>query len=131
MRVRRKSLHRSKNGKLWKKRANQRAAKERKRIERLNMPLDADALMAEAAKCQMPKATRSGFRITIECLDDGERVSFTASRGPFGLTISATDCGRRVAAVLLNYAPQQGRAHESGGSTRRLQPRQNMLASCG
>ena len=102
MKVRRKSLHRSKNGKLWKKRANQRAAKERKRIARVN---------AEPTMPDMPftvvevRPKPSGFRVTIECLDDGERVQFTSARGPHGLTVSPTLAGRKVAAVLAYYIP--------------------------
>ena len=105
-------MHRSKNCKHSKKRKNQRAAKGRKFVERVQFEQTdehADALNAEAqawlANNPFTKAKRSGFRITIECLDDGEKASFTTSRALHGLTISATDCGRRVASVLLNYQP--------------------------
>lgn len=101
MNVRRKSLHRSRNGKLWKKRANQRAAKERKRVERAMM----EPVLPDTSHVPIPKFKPSGFRITIECLDDGEKASFITARGPHGLLISATDCGRRVASVISNYTP--------------------------
>lgn len=101
MNVRRKSLHRSRNGKLWKNRKNQRAAKERKRMERAL----AEPVLPDTSHVVMPKCKPSGFRITIVCLDDGERASFTTKAGPFGLTIAATDCGRRVASVIANYMP--------------------------
>ena len=102
MNVRRKSLHRSKNCmKQFKKRANQRAAKERKRMERAM----ADPIMPDTSNVVIPKPKPSGFRITIVCLDDGEKASFTAARGPHGLIISATDCGRRVSSVIANYVP--------------------------
>jgi|GEM_PF-3221590 hypothetical protein len=100
--VRRKSLHRSENlRRHLRKRANQRAAKECKRLARAF----ADPVLPDTSHCVMPRAKASGFRVTIECLDDGERVSFTAARGPFGLTISPTRAGRKVACVLANYLP--------------------------
>jgi hypothetical protein len=102
MTLRRKSLHRSRNQKHAKKRANQRAAKERHRIARAL----ADPVLPDCSHVEIAKAKPSGFRITIECLDDdGERATFTTARGPFGLTISATDAGRRVSSVLLHYKP--------------------------
>jgi hypothetical protein len=87
--------------------ARMRAAKERKRIERANAPIDADALMAESVLCSASgiKTKRGGFRITIECLDDGEKASFTTALGPFGLTLSPTLCGRRVSCLLTHYLP--------------------------
>lgn len=108
MKVRRKSLHRSANSKNAKKRANQRAAKERHRIARAAAPISPEyiaVLTAMAARCPCPPARRSGFRVTIECLDDGERATFTSARGPHGLTISPTSAARRVAAVMLHYVP--------------------------
>lgn len=102
MKVRRKSLWRSRNcSKQFKKRANQRAAKERKRIERVMT----EPVLPDASHVVEPKPRKSGFRITIECLDDGEKASFTTARGPHGLLISATDCGRRVSSVIANYVP--------------------------
>jgi len=106
MKVAQKSLHRSKNGKLWKKRANQRAAKERHRIARAAFaasPEYADQLIA--GKTPPPKRKPSGFRVTIECLDDGERVQFTSFNGPHGLTVSPTLAGKKVSAILSFYKP--------------------------
>jgi hypothetical protein len=101
MSLRRKSLHRSRNQKHAKKRANQRAAKERHRIARAL----ADPVLPDCSHVVTAKAKPSGFRITIECLDDGERASFTTARGPFGLMVSATECGRRIASVITHYQP--------------------------
>lgn len=101
--VRRKSLWRSKNNRLAKRFAQMRAAKERKRLERAGR---ADPL-PDLSHCPEPPRSRpSGFRVTIRCLDDGERVTFTARRDPWGrLTISPTLAGRKVATVLANYKP--------------------------
>lgn len=105
MRVRRKSLHRRRNAKQAKKRANQRAAKERKRLARLAV----EHTLPDTAHGTTIKLKPSGFRIAIECLDDGERVSFTAARGPHGLTVSPTMAGRKVATVLKYYVPARTR----------------------
>lgn len=48
---------------------------------------------------------RHGFRVTVECLDDGTRSSFLAFRTPFGLTVAPSLAGRKVACVLRNYLP--------------------------
>lgn len=97
--------HYAKNRNSRKKNANRlarmRAAKERKRIERANAETPPDLPFTQIHHRPKP----SGFRITIEFLDDHERVQFTTSRGPHGLTISATECGRKVAAVLRFYKP--------------------------
>lgn len=81
--------------------ARMRAAKERIRIERLT----AEIPLPDSSGCYVPKVKPSGFRVSIACLDDGERVSFITHRGPFGLTISPTTCARRVAMILKNYSP--------------------------
>ncbi len=81
--------------------AAKRAAKERKRMDRVNR----DEPEPDLSHTPQPGRVASGFRVTIKCLDDGERVSFTAARTPFGLTISPTAAGRKVAAVLANYTP--------------------------
>jgi hypothetical protein len=98
--------------KQFKKRKNQRAAKARKFVERVAFEQTeqfADELYAKArnwlAEHPERKAKPSGFIITIKCRDDGESVSFTTSRGAHGLTISPTDCGRRLASVLMHYVP--------------------------
>lgn len=81
-------------------RANQRAAKERKRIERTFR----EDTLPDMSHCPpMHGGKPTGFRVTIQCLDDGERVSFITARGPYGLTISPTLAGRKVACVLANY----------------------------
>jgi len=102
MSVRRKSRWRSQNLRHHKKRANQRAAKERKRLAALAAPMDPDVPQAA-----VPRGRPTGFRVTVECLEDGQRASFTAARGPFGLTISPTLAGRRVTCVLQYYVPER------------------------
>ena len=54
-----------------------------------------------------PKLSRKrhGFRVAVECLDDGVRASFITERTPFGLTISPSIAARKVACVLKNYTP--------------------------
>lgn len=54
-----------------------------------------------------PKLSRKrhGFRVTVECLDDGARSSFLALRTPFGLTLAPSLAGRKVACVLREYVP--------------------------
>lgn len=81
--------------------AQMRAAKERKRMARA---LSQEA-MPDASHVAVPATKPSGFTVSIRCLDDGERVSFTAHRTPWGLSISPTLAGRKVAAVLANYQP--------------------------
>jgi hypothetical protein len=82
--------------------AAMRAAKERKRQERAARPES----MPDTSHVVPQPRKPSGFRVTITCLDDGERVSFIAARMPWGLTtISPTLAGRKVAAVLANYKP--------------------------
>lgn len=100
--VRRKSLWRSKNCSKAARFAKMRAAKERKRIERLSMP----DVTPDASRVKIPKSKPAGFEITIRCLDDGERVKFRALRAPWGgLTVSPTLAGRKVSAILKNYTP--------------------------
>lgn len=107
MKVRRKSLWRSVNAKRKKLRASQRAAKERKRRARG----DRGEAMPDGSACvPIGAAVASGFRVTIECLDDGERVSLTATRTPWGLSVSPTLAGRKVAAVLAGYRAEGARS---------------------
>lgn len=68
-------------------------------MERLANPTECP----QPAKAPRTKAKPSGFVITIRCLDDGERVTLRTARGPWGLTVSATNCARKVAAVLQHY----------------------------
>lgn len=78
-----------------------RAAKERIRLQRAM----AEPVLPEFAPMKPPRLRKTGFTVTIVCHDDGERSSFTAARGPFGLTISPTLAGRKVACVFANYRP--------------------------
>ena len=48
---------------------------------------------------------RRGFRVTVECLDDGVRSCLVTLRTPFGLTIAPALVGRKVACVLREYLP--------------------------
>lgn len=103
MNVRQKSLWRSKNlNRHFRKRANQRAAKERKRLARVAR----EEPYPDTSSSYTPTRKPGGFRVTIECLEDGERVSFTSRWTPFGheeLSISPTLAGRKVAAIMANY----------------------------
>ena len=63
--------------------------------------------MPDTSHVTLPRLKPSGFRVTVECLDDGERASFTAARLPWGLSVSPTAAGRRVAAVMANYQPER------------------------
>jgi hypothetical protein len=87
------------------KRANQRAAKERLRLARI----EARAAAVEAAREENAHQVRKPraaplFRITIRCRD-GERVSLAVHEGPWELLPSATAAARQVAAVLRHYRP--------------------------
>ena len=103
MTIRRNSRWRSENLRRHvRKRANQREAKERRRVARLT----AELIMPDTSHVRCPRARASGFRIQITCLDDGERVSFTATRTPWDdLSVSPTLAGRKVATVLREYQP--------------------------
>jgi hypothetical protein len=103
----RKSLHRARNRANAKKRANQRAAKARKRIERGARPYDYAPELADAARCQPAEKRSLHFRITVECLSDKSRASFTTAEIPDGFTVSPTLCGQRVAKVIQFYRPQK------------------------
>jgi hypothetical protein len=97
----RKSTWRSLNQKRAKKRANQRAAKERKRLT--TVIANPDYSTINTIKTSRAKPT--GFRILITCLDDNESVSFTTSRTPLGLSISPTLAAKKIAMILSNYVP--------------------------
>lgn len=88
MKVRRKSLWRSANSKRAKFRANQRAAKERKRLERLA----AEPVMPDMSHVWTPKALPPLFTVTIRCRD--------------GATASGAD-QRRVCAKTSTKIPMQ------------------------
>lgn len=100
MKVRRKSLWRSQNNKHARKRANQRAAKERIRLERLAR----DEPMPDVSGTFVPKRLAPLFVVSIRCRD-GERVTLPVHEIPGGLSVSPTAAGRKVAAVLKHYRP--------------------------
>ena len=86
------------------RRAKDRAADAARRRERA-----ADRLAAAVDAYQVPpppklSRKRHGFRVTIECLDDGAKSSFVALRTPFGLTVAPSLAGQKVACVLREYA---------------------------
>lgn len=84
-----------------------RAAKERIRLARVARP----EVMPDTSHVVVPRCKPAGFRVSITCLEDGERVSFTSARMPWGLSVSPSLAGRKVAAVLANYLPLEvGRA---------------------
>ena len=108
--LRRKSKWRSKNQRRARSAASIAWAEETRRLARQAKALAADAaLLGEAAEPNVrPGKAPKGllrFRVTIECLTDGERVQFTTAEGPHGLTISPSLAGRKVAAVLKHYRP--------------------------
>lgn len=100
MRVRRKSLHRSTNAKRAKKFAAMRAAKERKRLARLDAPVQ----MPDTSHAYQPLRLKPLFVITVRCRD-GATERLRIYEGPAGLHPAATLAGRKVAAVLANYRP--------------------------
>ncbi len=87
------------------RRAKDRAADAARRRARAAEKLAAYG--AEFTPGTAPKISRKrhGFRIIVECLDDGARSSFLALRTPFGLTIAPGLAGRKVACVLREYVP--------------------------
>jgi hypothetical protein len=99
MRFVRKSSGRSYNQKRAKHRANQRAAKERKRLARLG------EVIPYPAHLPSPPDSSLRFKITIECLTDGERSSFTTAETALGWSISPTLAAQKVAMVLKHYRP--------------------------
>ena len=104
----------SANARRWagynRRRAKNRAADAARRRERA-----AERLAGSVAAYQVPPAPklsrrRHGFRVTIECLDDGARSSFITLRTPFGLTIPPGLAAKKVACVLREYLPAAPRA---------------------
>lgn len=101
MKVRRKSLWRSQNNKLAIKRRNQRAAKERLRLERAARPEP----MRDSTAARKPARPRPLFIITITCRDGAtERLRIYENLWG-GLNLSATRAGRQIAAVVRHYRP--------------------------
>lgn len=106
--LRRKSLHRRKNQRRALSAASLAWGNETRRLNRISKGEQAQRdLETEAAEPPIqPTGKRSlRFRITVQCLNDGERVQFTTAEGPHGLTISPTLAGRKVAAILQHYRP--------------------------
>lgn len=90
--------------------ACERAAQKRAQT-RADRAADAEAsLLAEATE-KLPECTPRNrpvlrFRVTVECLTDGAKASFTTCELLDGLSISPTLAGRRVSAVLKHYRPE-------------------------
>lgn len=99
----------SASARMWasynRRRAKNRAADAARRRERAEQR--AAEYIAAFVPGKVPKISRKrhGFRVTVECLDDGTRSSFVSERTPFGLTISPSIAARKVACVLKNYTP--------------------------
>ena len=87
------------------RRAKNRAADAARRRERAEQRLAEYTAVFTPGKVPKISRKRHGFRVTVECLDDGARSSFVAERTPFGLTISPSIAARKVACVLKNYTP--------------------------
>lgn len=100
MTVRRKSLWRSQNSKRARKFANMRAAKKRKRLARN----EAEPTLSDTSHTYVPRRVSPLFTITIRCRD-GAVERLRIYEGPFGLSVSPTLAGRKIAAVLGNYRP--------------------------
>ena len=100
MKVRRKSLWRSRNVKRTRKFANMRAAKEPTRPARLA----ADPVMPDMAHVYRPKALAPLFVVTIRCRD-GAVERLRIHEGNHGLFPSATTAAKKIAAVLMHYRP--------------------------
>jgi hypothetical protein len=89
---------------------NRRRAKDRAADAARRRARAAEKLAVAVAAYQVPPGPklsrkRHGFRITVECLDDGARASFLTLRTPFGLTVAPQLAGRKVAMVLRHYVP--------------------------
>jgi hypothetical protein len=106
--LRRKSLHRSKNQRRAISSASLAWGNETRRLNRIARAEDAQLDLEKQAGEPPIKPTGKRalrFRVTVQCLTDGERVQFTTAEGPHGLTISPTLAGRKVAAILGHYRP--------------------------
>lgn len=89
---------------------NRRRAKDRAADAARRRARAAEKLATAVAAYQVPPGPklsrkRHGFRVTVECLDDGARSSFITLSTPFGLTIPPWLAARRVACVLREYTP--------------------------
>ena len=89
---------------------NRRRAKDRSADAARRRARAAAKLATAVAAYQVPPGPklsirRHGFRITVECLDDGARSCLVTLRTPFGLTVPPALVGRKVACVLREYLP--------------------------
>jgi len=100
MKVRRKSLWRSKNAKQSRKFSNMRAAKERLRLAKLAAP----SQLPDTSATYQPTSINPLFVVTVRCRD-GERVRLPVREGAHGLIPSPTAIARKVAAILTHYRP--------------------------
>jgi hypothetical protein len=107
--LRRKSKWRSKNQRKRLSPASRAWGAQTRLIARAENAARAEARLA--AELSEPAAVSTvskkplRFRVTVECLTDGERVQFTAAEGPHGLLVSPTLAGQKVAAILRHYRP--------------------------
>lgn len=83
-------------------RANQRAAKKRIGIERAGR----DEPMPDVSHVATPRLPKALARVRIY-FRDGTSAGFSIYETPFGLSVSPTLAGRRVAALLVNFQPKQ------------------------
>lgn len=92
--------------------ANMRAAKERKRMERLENEISlADGTVGTTAKTRRAKPL---FVITVRCRDGGV-VKLPIHETPWGtLSVSATDAGKRIACLIGNYRPASDHIARAG-----------------
>jgi hypothetical protein len=97
--VRRKSHWRSKNCGRAARFAKMRAAKERKRMERVYH----EEVMPDVRKMPYSRP-RPLFVVTIKCRD-GETARCDVFDGPFGVTPSASIVARKIACIIRNYRP--------------------------
>lgn len=87
------------------RRAKDRAADASRRRAREAEKLAAYVEAFVPGKAPKLSRKRHGFRVTVECLNDGARSSFITLRTTFGLTIPPGLAARRVACVLREYTP--------------------------
>ncbi len=100
MKVRQKSLWRSQNNMFAHKRRNQRAAKERKRMERAMR----EEVMPDCSHVVAPGRAKPLFVVTIRCRD-GESVQIAIHEMPWGFSPSRTEALAKIGAVLKHYRP--------------------------
>lgn len=81
-------------------RANQRAAKERLRMERAAR----EETMPDTAHVSKPRMQAAWARVRIY-FRDGTSAGFSTHETPFGLSVSPTLAGQKTAAILANHKP--------------------------